>query len=202
MPRPGRTKSGRMKSSNVGWSHGPGCGPGDDGAGGAAGRWERAGSRPKIIQCAVDLCSFTDKRGLPPPRRPRLHLIPWLVKHCSSAARNNSTTSGRLLCPIKPMRHALPLKSPRPPPISMPNSLSKRLRTARSSTPAGDAHGVELRQLVLLVGDVRQPQCRESRLERLVIAAMPCPARLQSFFQHQPKSFVQGVHHRNRPVWW
>jgi len=39
--------------------------------------------------------------------------------------------------PMSPIRHALPLKGPRPAPISMPYSWSSRLRTAPSSTPSG-----------------------------------------------------------------
>ena len=39
--------------------------------------------------------------------------------------------------PIRPMRQALPLKGPRPAPISIPNSSSSRRRTLASSAPSG-----------------------------------------------------------------
>ena len=49
-----------------------------------------------------------------------------------------------------------------------------------------------------LGGGVRQAQRGQAGLERLVVAQVPRPARLQPFLQHEPQPFAQGVDHRDR----
>ena len=68
---------------------------------------------------------------------PGVIFTPAPASTVSSAASTRNTLLGLLFTPISPIRHAFPLKSPSPPPISMPNSVSIRLRQARSSTPSG-----------------------------------------------------------------
>src|SRR5262249_26567892 len=94
----------------------------------------RKAKNAKIVHSlALCLCALAPLREplsyCPPYARlaaatpaPAATLAPWASKHCSSAARKSRTLAARLLYPINPMRQALPLNSPRPPPISMPNS--------------------------------------------------------------------------------
>ncbi len=96
------------------------------------------------------------------------------------------------------MRQALPLRSPRPPPISMPNCVSSRWCRRRVVHAGQDAHRVELRQLATLDGGVLQAERVQSGLERPVVAQVPRPARLQPLLMDETQSLPQGVDHADR----
>src|SRR6266568_1391916 len=64
--------------------------------------------------------------------------------------------------------------------------------------PGGDAHGIELRKLVGLVCAVLQAERIEPRPQRLLVAAVAGPARLQAFLQHEPQAFTQSIDHGDR----
>src|SRR4030043_2338613 len=84
-----------------------------------------------LTSCSLDF--FTASAMLDP----LLNLYFWSKRHFSSADKNKNTLFLVEAAPISPIRQTLPLKAPKPPPISIPNSLRSCFRTVLSSTPAG-----------------------------------------------------------------
>ena len=76
---------------------------------------------------------------------------------------------------MHPMRHTRPANSPRPPPISMPYSVSRPRRTAASSTPSGTQTVVTTK--VVESGIVR---AGEGRVEVLLLVDRPTTNKLQT----------------------
>src|ERR1051326_4126474 len=87
--------------------------------------------RPELRGIA---CRAQNDRLAASTAEPDFKWKPCFVSAYSRALRTRSTLLREDDSPINPIRHALPLKSPRPPPISMLNSLSNRERTVASGT--------------------------------------------------------------------
>ena len=108
------------------------------------------------------------------------------------------TFARRELWPIRPIRQALPLNGPRPPPISMPQSLSSRFRTVRSSIPSGIR--TQLSCGSRWPSDRRQGQAHRGQagLKRPVVLGVPGDAGLQPLLDDQREGLAQGVVHADR----
>ena len=106
--------------------------------------------------------------------------------------KSSRTLLAREACPIRPMRQTLPLKSPSPPPISMPKRASRPPRTWASSIPCGDPHRVEHRQLMPFGAGVADSDRGQPRLEGPVVQQVPGVAGVEPFFQHHSQRLVQA----------
>ena len=108
------------------------------------------------------------------------------------------TLSRREPWPMRPMRQARPLREPSPPPISMFHSLSRRPRTAASSTPSGMRMQLSWGRLAALGGDQLEAQRGEGGLQGEVVPQVAGVAGLEAFLDHQGEGFLEGVVHGDR----
>jgi hypothetical protein len=97
---------------------------------------------------------------------------------------------------MRPMRQALPAMTPRPAPISMPYSSSRRLRVPGVVRSFGDADAIQGMKGSLR--DVGQAHGLQTGTQPEVHSFVAGDAVFQALLQHDGQGLAQGVGHVDR----